>query len=96
MGFRIWPGFITGIITPSKSEKEEIHVESIDRRRFLIRLGTASAAIVVTGAVVDLLFRKKEQPLSENESWSAHHELPNARAEVKPAPGTRPEFTPVE
>ncbi len=82
-------------VTPSAG-KEEIQVESIGRRRFLIRLGTASAAVVVTGAVVDLLMGKKEQPLSETESWSAHNELPNARAEVIPAPGTRPEFTPVQ
>jgi DMSO/TMAO reductase YedYZ molybdopterin-dependent catalytic subunit len=28
--------------------------------------------------------------------WSATHPLPNANAAVRPAPGTRPEFTPLE
>jgi DMSO/TMAO reductase YedYZ molybdopterin-dependent catalytic subunit len=33
---------------------------------------------------------------AESMRWSATHPLPNANAAVKPAPGTRPEFTPLE
>src|SRR5215468_7146155 len=71
----------------------------IDRRRFLIRLGGATAAITVVGAVVGNLAvgrRRREVTEVEGERWSANHALPNAAAEVKPAPGTRPEFTPLE
>jgi DMSO/TMAO reductase YedYZ molybdopterin-dependent catalytic subunit len=32
----------------------------------------------------------------ESMRWSATHPLPNANAAVQPAPGTRPEFTPLE
>ncbi len=72
-------------------------VESLDRRRFLIRLGGVSATITVTGAVVGALVggRRREE-VAGGEQWSARHPLPNAGAAVKPAPGTRPEFTPLE
>src|SRR5262245_49036543 len=70
-----------------------------DRRRFLIRLGGVTAAITVACAVVGNLAigrRRREGAGVEGERWSANHALPNAAAEVKPAPGTRPEFTPLE
>jgi DMSO/TMAO reductase YedYZ molybdopterin-dependent catalytic subunit len=69
----------------------------IDRRRFLIRLGGATAVITVVGAVVAaLVVGRRKREVVEGERWSANHALPNAAAEVKPAPGTRPEFTPLE
>ena len=69
----------------------------IDRRRFLIRLGGATAVITVVGGVVgNLVAGKRKREVVEGERWSATHALPNAAAEVKPAPGTRPEFTPLE
>jgi DMSO/TMAO reductase YedYZ molybdopterin-dependent catalytic subunit len=69
----------------------------IDRRRFLIRLGGATAVITVVGAVVGaLVVGRRKREVVEGELWSANHALPNAAAEVKPAPGTRPEFTPLE
>ncbi|HEY7183856.1 MAG TPA: molybdopterin-dependent oxidoreductase [Blastocatellia bacterium] len=71
----------------------------IDRRRFLIRLGGATAAITVAGAAVGNLAvgrRRREVTEVGGERWSANHALPNAAAEVKPAQGTRPEFTPLE
>jgi DMSO/TMAO reductase YedYZ molybdopterin-dependent catalytic subunit len=70
-----------------------------DRRRFLIRLGGVTAAITIACAVVGNLAigrRRREGAGVEGERWSANHVLPNAAAEVKPAPGTRPEFTPLE
>jgi DMSO/TMAO reductase YedYZ molybdopterin-dependent catalytic subunit len=78
------------------TEAEPVSVAQIDRRRFLIRLGSVSAAIVVTGAIVDLLAGKKQQTMPRVDRWSDNHTLPNAGAEVLPAPGTRPEFTPVD
>ena len=69
----------------------------IDRRRFLIRLGGSTAVITVVGAVVGaLVVGRRKREVVEGERWSANHALPNAAAEVKPAPGTRPEFTPLE
>jgi DMSO/TMAO reductase YedYZ molybdopterin-dependent catalytic subunit len=73
-------------------------LERLDRRRFIIRLGAATATVTVAGAVVGELVgatRRRREALS-GRRWSADHPLPNAGAEVKPAAGTRPEYTPLE
>lgn len=81
-------------------------VEQIDRRRFLITLGGATAAITVAGTGVGLLLRPEESEViptttalnaTEPEvAWSAGNNLPNVDATPLPAPGTRPEFTPLD
>lgn len=76
-------------------------VERLDRRRFLIRLGGATAAVTVAGAGVGAWLRQTdEEPAPAAEAtaqpWSQQNPLPNADAEVRPAPGTRPELTPVD
>ncbi len=71
-------------------------VERLDRRRFLVKLGGATATITVAGAVVGVLASEKRRAVATGRRWSADHPLPNANAEVKPAPGTRPEYTPLE
>ena len=75
-------------------------VKRIDRRRFLVRLAGSTAAITVVGAVVGELAETRERKMMlaarPRELWSATHPLPNADAAVKPVPGTRPEFTPLE
>jgi len=76
-------------------------VEPIDRRRFLVELGGATAVITVTGAVVGELAeaRRREAVMVASGAplrWSATHPLPNANAGVQPAPGTRPELTRLE
>ena len=71
-------------------------VVRIGRRRFLIRLGGATAVIAMAGAVVGALAVRRRREVVVGERWSANHTLPNAAAEVKPAPGARPEFTPLE
>jgi len=76
-------------------------VERSDRRRFLVKLGGTTAIITVAGAVVGELAaaRRREAvtiPSGELMLWSASHPLPNANASVEPAPGTRPELTPLE
>jgi DMSO/TMAO reductase YedYZ molybdopterin-dependent catalytic subunit len=69
----------------------------LDRRRFLVRLGAASATITVTGALVDALAGGgREVEDAKGELWSDRSPLPNADAAVIPAPGTRPELTPLE
>src|SRR4029077_6907086 len=92
----------TGTVTVSVQEGDEAaaSVERIDRRRFLVRLGGATAAITVVGAVVGELAEAKRRKMMSTVGtrgrWSATHALPNAGAAVKPVPGTRPEFTPLE
>jgi DMSO/TMAO reductase YedYZ molybdopterin-dependent catalytic subunit len=73
--------------------------ERVNRRQFLIRLGGATATITVAGAAVGVLaqdFRRRRMVGPLMERWSATHALPNAAAPVKPVPGTRPEFTPLD
>ena len=55
--------------------------------------------ITVAGAVVGALSpgRRPNQGIPAGlQRWSATHALPNADAAVIPAPGTRPEYTPLE
>ncbi len=76
-----------------------VTAERIDRRRFLVGLGGATATITVAGAVVGALSqgRRGRQAIPTGvQRWSALNALPNADAAVKPAPGTRPEYTPLE
>jgi len=89
----------TGGTTAVAAEPAAASVERVSRRRFLIRLGGATAAITVAGAMVGVLSqdrRRREAVLSGGARWSAGHPLPNAGAAVEPAPGTRPEYTPLE
>ncbi|MDA8154894.1 MAG: molybdopterin-dependent oxidoreductase [Actinomycetota bacterium] len=89
-------------ITAAAREKHVAGVERINRRRFMIRLAGATAMITVSGAVIGRLseyikgqqaFRAAQTP---KKRWSYDHPLPNAGDPVKPAPGTRPEFTSLE
>lgn len=70
-------------------------LERLDRRQFLIRVGGATAAITVVGAVVGSFIGGRRE-VARSGRWSAGAALPNAGASVQPAPGTRPEFTPLE
>jgi len=72
-------------------------VQRVNRRQFLIRLAGYTATITVSGAMVGILSeRHSRMKLEGLMPWSATHTLPNAGAAVKPAPGTRPEYTPLE
>jgi len=90
-------GRTVGVPAPA-AEMATASVERVDRRRFLIRLGGATAAITVTGAIVGALSQSRRggTPAAGGERWSATHALPNAGAAVEPAPGTRPEYTSLE
>lgn len=76
-------------------------VQQIDRREFLIKLGGATAAITVVGAFVGSSLGTGNGTSTVNtgststEPVNQDPNLPNASAAVQPAPGTRPELTPV-
>ena len=69
--------------------------EGRSRRQFLIHLSGATAAATVVCTTWGLLIRNARS-LALGERWSATHAMPNAGSRVTPAPGTRPEFTPLE
>ena len=81
-------------------------VERLDRRRFLVRLGAGSATITVLGAGVAQLLSRGASPadggaaegstLGHRVDEAAHLPFPNLNDPVMPAPGTRPEYTPVK
>ena len=75
----------------------EPSVQRVNRRQFLIRLAGYTATVTVSGAMVGLLSeRHSRMKMQSLMPWSQTHTLPNAGAAVKPAPGTRPEYTPLE
>lgn len=81
-------------------------VQQLDRRRFLVTLGGASAVITVVGGGVGLLLGQKEETTQQValntpddeavKPWSDDNPLPNTNDPVQPAPGTRPELTPLD
>ncbi len=88
------------------AEGEEARsVERIDRRQFLITLGASTATITIVGAGVGSILASNERQKLEAEldASMAHlsegapeSSFPNSNDPVTPAPGTRPEYTPVK
>ena len=73
-----------------------VEVSRADRRWFLIRLGEASATVTVVGAGLGVLVGRWTTGRTGAPARGAKVVLPNADDPVKPAPGTRPEYTPLE
>ncbi len=76
-----------------------------DRRKFLIQLGASTAVITVAGAglgayLAQVETRRREEELAtavaHNTEPGAESPFPNANDPVVPAPGTRPEYTPIK
>lgn len=70
----------------------------IDRRTFMIRLGSNAAVITVVGATVGAWLaarRERDLAMSRGMAWSGRNALPNAGAAVEPVAGTRAELTAV-
>ena len=83
--------------TPQGTVGVPVAVERASRRQFIVRLGGTAATITVAGAVVGALAGSRRRAESATaRAWSATHPLPNAGADVEPAPGTRKELTPLE
>lgn len=90
--------------TPAETDEARA-VERLNRRQFLIRFGAASATITVVGAGVGAFLARAEQQRREQtlDDSMAHRTetsqeapFPNSNDPVMPAPGTRPEYTPIK
>ena len=82
---------------PQQAAASDVTV--LDRRAFLVRLGGATAAITVVGAGLGSLLNTRDDggPLDALPGSDAALPpgLPNADDPLQPAPGTRPEYTPL-
>ena len=74
----------------------DVTVTKLNRRQFVIRVGSTAAAITVAGAALGAIYGREKNGAAKTARWSSQNALPNANATIKPAPGTRPEFTPLE
>lgn len=81
---------------------EQITIEALDRRQFMIRIGGATATLTVIGAGLGALLGNRpgegqvvaELPAEEATDAAT---LPNVvEGNLQPAPGTRPEYTPLD
>jgi DMSO/TMAO reductase YedYZ molybdopterin-dependent catalytic subunit len=90
------------LAAPKPGSAHDAEAIRLDRRRFLVRLGSATAVLTATGAGVGALIGRVDEEIpptaagSGSQPWSATHRLPNAGADLEPAPGTRPELTPLD
>ncbi len=96
-----WGGLLTAVQRRlTRPETRSAKVEAGDRRRFMVYLGGAAAAITLVswGGVGAAVGGRRELETTEDEGvrWSANNALPNAGATPEPVPGTRPEYTPLE
>jgi DMSO/TMAO reductase YedYZ molybdopterin-dependent catalytic subunit len=83
-----------------EGEGETVSVEGINRRQFLIQLGAASATITVVGAGVAAMLSRAQRLSVESMSHETEPDsgppFPNSDDPLMPAPGTRPEYTPIK
>jgi DMSO/TMAO reductase YedYZ molybdopterin-dependent catalytic subunit len=84
---------------------DEMAVEQLSRRQFLIRAGTATAAITVVGTGLSVGLAGAAKRRAEEASAMVEHNaesidpslgFPNANDPIVPVPGTRPEYTPIK
>ena len=77
---------------------ETITIEPLDRRQFMVRIGGASAVLTIVGAGLGALVggRGGEGKVVSTASAVPEGELPNINDDLAPAPGTRPEYTPLD
>ena len=72
----------------------------ISRRQFLIWFGATSATITVVGAGVGAILAQNERLSGGSEAHQTEsggdQPFPNSNDPVMPAPGTRPEYTPIK
>jgi DMSO/TMAO reductase YedYZ molybdopterin-dependent catalytic subunit len=94
------------LYAPAPAAAPSATLTPLDRRSFLIGLGGASAVLTVVGAGLSALLARRDEPeltlttprprpdaLVATDGQG--NPLPNAGDPLVPAPGTRPEYTPV-
>lgn len=72
----------------------QAEARALSRRRFLIQMGGLAASVIVIGAGVGAVLRAQIAPDVSGPD-TGPQPFPNEDSPVKPAPGTRPEYTPV-
>lgn len=83
---------------PAKAKVTAIpyqNAQMLSRREFLIRLGGATATITVIGVGLGRLFTSEEAAVAIETPFN-FADFPNLASKVIPAPGTRPEYTPLD
>jgi DMSO/TMAO reductase YedYZ molybdopterin-dependent catalytic subunit len=94
------PIYIHGRAACATGPDRTARVEVINRRQLLVRLCGASAVFTVVGAAIQAAPVNEHQKNSAGAPtaarWSQTHSFPNDEDAVKPVPGNRPEFTPIE
>jgi DMSO/TMAO reductase YedYZ molybdopterin-dependent catalytic subunit len=96
----------TRLTAPIPTLASEVHTQIMDRRRFLVQAGAATAVFTVIGAGLSSVLSRggaiEDAPLDESVPGSspapdaiADASLPNAGDPVTPVPGTRAEVTPL-
>lgn len=97
-----WHALSDGSQQQEISKNDNVSVVPLNRRQFLLQVGGASATLTVVGAGLGGLLSATEGEPARNDfisgtalTDSAGNPLPNANDPVQPAPGTRPEYTPV-
>ena len=93
-------------VTVAAAPGEEVRsVDKINRRQFLIRLGASSATITIVSAGLGAVLATSERRRLEEElegtmvhqaEGASASPFPNSNDPVVPAPGTRPEYTPLK
>ncbi len=85
--------------------QETARVERLSRRQFLVSLGVTSAAITVVGTGLAAVLASSGEQLASgdgepdqphSDDTAMKKQLPNQDDPVMPAPGTRPEYTPLK
>jgi DMSO/TMAO reductase YedYZ molybdopterin-dependent catalytic subunit len=84
-----------------KAEADKIpRVERLDRRKFLILMGSSAATITVAGTGLGALLatreRNQEVEMAHQGQGPEGMPFPNSNDPVIPVPGTRPEYTPIK
>ena len=78
---------------------QTVTATALNRRQFMVRVGGASATLTVIGAGLGAFLGRgpaEEQPAAEAPAEPPAETLPNIDDSLQPAPGTRPEYTPLD
>jgi len=81
---------------PAAEAAADSELVRLNRRQFLVRLGATTATITVIGGGLGAVLARRSSATTASGSRPDGPPLPNADDPVKPAPGTRPEYTPLE